>query len=67
MAVTDKSPKPYRELTVAAVVLGVLIGAMMTAAFIYIALKLGFTLPGSTVAALGLRDSARHHGSRIDH
>lgn len=42
----------YRELTVAAVVLGVVIGAVMTAAFIYIALKLGFSMPGSTVAAI---------------
>jgi len=43
---------PYRELTIAAAVLGVLIGALMTAAFVYIALKLGFTMPGSTVAAI---------------
>ena len=43
---------PYRELTLPAVVFGVLIGAVMTAAFTYVALKLGFTLPGSTVAAI---------------
>jgi len=43
---------PYRELTVAAAVFGVIIGAVMTAAFTYVALKLGFTLPGSTVAAI---------------
>ncbi|MDP6934775.1 MAG: OPT/YSL family transporter, partial [Myxococcota bacterium] len=43
---------PYRELTVAAAVFGVLIGAVMTAAFTYVALKLGFTLAGSTVAAI---------------
>ena len=48
----DLSPPPYRELTVAAVVFGVLIGAVMTAAFTYVALKLGFTLSGSTVAAI---------------
>ena len=46
------SPPPYRELTVAAVVLGVLIGSLMTSAFVYIALKLGFSLGGSTVAAI---------------
>jgi uncharacterized oligopeptide transporter (OPT) family protein len=34
------------------VVFGVAIGALMTAAFVYIALKLGFTMPGSTVAAI---------------
>lgn len=43
---------PYRELTLVAVFFGVLIGAVMTAAFVYVALKLGFTLPGSTVAAI---------------
>ncbi|MEC8025260.1 MAG: OPT/YSL family transporter [Myxococcota bacterium] len=51
---SDSAPThaPYRELTVAAVVLGVIIGALMTAAFVYIALKLGFGLGGSTVAAI---------------
>ena len=48
----DLNPPPYRELTAAAVVFGVLIGAVMTAAFTYVALKLGFTLSGSTVAAI---------------
>ncbi len=36
--------RPYRELTIPAVILGVLLGAVMTAAFVYIALKLGCTL-----------------------
>ncbi|MEM9195882.1 MAG: OPT/YSL family transporter [Myxococcota bacterium] len=52
MSESVSSEKPYRELTVSAVVFGVLIGAMMTAAFVYVALKLGFTLAGSTVAAI---------------
>ncbi len=43
---------PYRELTPAALIFGVLIGAVMTAAFVYVGLKLGFVLPGSTVAAI---------------
>lgn len=42
----------YREVTVGAVVLGVIQGALMTAAFVYIGLKLGFGLAGSTVAAI---------------
>ncbi|MFK7985767.1 MAG: OPT/YSL family transporter [Sandaracinaceae bacterium] len=42
----------YREVTVSAVVLGVFQGALMTAAFVYIGLKLGFGLAGSTVAAI---------------
>ena len=50
----DSTPhvEPYRELTLIAVIFGVLLGAIMTAAFTYVALKLGFTLPGSTVAAI---------------
>ena len=46
------APAPYRELTPASFVLGIAIGMLMTAAFVYIALKLGFSMPGSTVAAI---------------
>jgi putative OPT family oligopeptide transporter len=42
----------YREITVGAVVGGVMLGAVMTAAFTYISLKLGFGLAGSTIAAI---------------
>lgn len=42
----------YRELTPAAFALGIFLGVLMTAAFVYIALKLGFSMPGSTVAAI---------------
>ena len=49
----DLSPPSYCELTAAAVIFGVLIGAIMTAAFTYVALKLGFTLSGSVAAILG--------------
>lgn len=49
---SDPGQLPYRELTVAAVVVGVLIGAVMTSAFVFVALKLGFGLGGSTVAAI---------------
>lgn len=51
-AFAELNPRPYRELTVAAVLIGVCIGAIMTSAFVYIALKLGFSLGGSTVAAI---------------
>jgi putative OPT family oligopeptide transporter len=43
---------PYRELTVAAVVLGVIQGVILNLAFVYAALKLGFSIGGSTVAAI---------------
>jgi putative OPT family oligopeptide transporter len=42
----------YRELTVAAVVLGVIQGVVLNLAFVYAALKLGFSIGGSTVAAI---------------
>lgn len=48
----DPSLKPYRELTLAAVVLGVFQGIILNLAFCYAALKLGFSLGGSTVAAI---------------
>ena len=44
--------KPYRELTWEAVVLGVIQGIVLNLAFCYAALKLGFSLGGSTVAAI---------------
>ncbi len=44
--------RKYRELTVAAVVLGVAQGVILNVAFVYAALKLGFSIGGSTVAAI---------------
>jgi len=43
---------PYRELTFAAVTLGVLQGTVLNLAFVYAALKLGFSIGGSTVASI---------------
>lgn len=43
---------PYRELTLAAVILGVIQGVILNVAFVYAALKLGFSIGGSTVAAI---------------
>ena len=42
----------YRELTISAVVLGVIQGIILNVAFVYAALKLGFSIGGSTVAAI---------------
>ena len=44
--------KPYRELTLAAVLLGIAQGITLNLAFVYVALKLGFGIGGSTVAAI---------------
>ncbi len=43
---------PYREITVAGVALGVLVGVVMTVSFTYAGLKLGFTVPASMVSAM---------------
>lgn len=51
-AATKEKLAPYRELTIAGTMVGVVIGVIMTAAFVYIALRLGFGLSGSTVAAI---------------
>ncbi|MCP4136305.1 MAG: peptide transporter [bacterium] len=44
--------KQYREITLSASILGVILGIIMTMSFVYAGLKLGFTLAGSTIAAL---------------
>lgn len=42
----------YREVTLAAIVLGLIIGAIMNAAITYAGLKIGFTIGGSAIAAV---------------
>jgi putative OPT family oligopeptide transporter len=42
----------YREVTWAGLILGVFQGIVMTMAFTYVGLKLGFTMAGSTIAAI---------------
>ncbi len=44
--------RPYREITLQAMVLGVLIGVMLSACFTYAGLLIGFTIGGSAVAAI---------------
>jgi putative OPT family oligopeptide transporter len=45
-------PQKYRELTVAAVLLGIVQGIILNVAFAYTALKLGFSMGASPIAAL---------------
>ena len=51
-AIADAAAKKYRELTPAAMILGVFQGIILNLAFVYAALKLGFSIGGSTVAAI---------------
>jgi uncharacterized oligopeptide transporter (OPT) family protein len=48
----SKPPPPYREVTPAAIVLGLIIGTIMNAAITYAGLKIGFTIVGSAIAAV---------------
>ena len=50
--VAEAVVEPYRELTVAAVVLGIVQGVVLNLSFVYAALKLGFSIGGSTVASI---------------
>src|SRR5690606_24232028 len=43
---------PYREFTTAALVLGIFQGIILNVSFVYAALKLGFSIGGSTVASI---------------
>ncbi|MDP6424299.1 MAG: OPT/YSL family transporter, partial [Planctomycetota bacterium] len=50
--IADVFQTRYREVTVSAVVFGILIGLVMNAAITYSGLKIGFTLGGSAIAAV---------------
>ena len=51
-AISDAVTQKYRELTPAAVILGIFQGIILNLAFVYAALELGFSIGGSTVAAI---------------
>jgi len=46
------SGKKYREVTLAAILFGVIVGTIMNAAITYAGLKIGFTIVGSAIAAV---------------
>lgn len=48
----DVASKPYREITVASLVLGTVVGIALTVSFTYAGLKLGFIIPASMVGAM---------------
>jgi putative OPT family oligopeptide transporter len=50
--VTHNMVAEYREVTFAAVFLGIIQGIVLNLAFVYAALKLGFSIGGSTVASI---------------
>lgn len=42
----------YREVTISAIIFGIVVGAIMNAAITYAGLKIGFTIVGSSIAAV---------------
>jgi len=68
-AVREISAEPYREVTFASVVLGVLVGVVLTAAMTYAGLVIGFIVPASTIAAIlgwGLLRGVLRRGSIVE-
>lgn len=49
---TAQPQGPYREITLPAIVLGLLLGVLLVACFTYAGLLIGFTIGGSAVAAI---------------
>jgi putative OPT family oligopeptide transporter len=63
------SDKPYRELTIATLVLGTLVGILMTASMTYAGLVIGFVVPASAIAAIlgwGLLRGVLRRGSIVE-
>lgn len=51
-AARGRTRRRYREVTLASIVFGVIVGAIMNAAITYAGLKIGFTIVGSTISAV---------------
>ncbi|MCP4503078.1 MAG: peptide transporter [Deltaproteobacteria bacterium] len=51
-AIAKNVTSNYRELTAAAMILGIIQGVVLNLSFVYASLKLGFSIGGSTVAAI---------------
>lgn len=51
-ASVDVARRPYREITLASVLLGTVVGVALTVSFTYAGLKLGFIVPASMVSAM---------------
>lgn len=60
---------PYREVTVAAMVLGIVVGIVLTASMTYAGLVIGFVVPASAIAAIlgwGLLRGVLRRGSIVE-
>jgi hypothetical protein len=50
--ISTQHTKPYREITLSALVFAVIVGVILNAAITYSGLKIGFTIVGSAIAAV---------------
>jgi putative OPT family oligopeptide transporter len=63
------SSQPYREVTVATIVLGIIVGIVLTASMTYAGLVIGFVVPASAIAAIlgwGLLRGVMRRGSVVE-
>jgi putative OPT family oligopeptide transporter len=63
------SSRPYREITVAGMLLGIVVGVLLTASITYAGLLIGFVVPASAVAAIlgwGLLRGVLKRGSIVE-
>lgn len=66
---SDIEARPYREITLASILLGTIVGIALTVSFTYAGLKLGFIVPASMVGAmlgLGVLRVAMKRGSIVE-
>lgn len=63
------SSKPYREVTIATMVIGICVGALLTASMTYAGLVIGFVVPASAIAAIlgwGVLRGVMRRGSVVE-
>lgn len=69
MARTSGTDQPYREVTVATMLLGIVVGVLLTASMTYAGLVIGFVVPASAIAAIlgwGLLRGVLRRGSIVE-
>lgn len=68
-SVSEPPIPPYREVTTAAMILGIVVGVVLTASMTYAGLLIGFVVPASAIAAIlgwGLLRGVLRRGSIVE-
>lgn len=66
---SSTADKPYREVTVATMVVGIVVGVVLTASMTYAGLVIGFVVPASAIAAIlgwGVLRGAMRRGTVVE-